>query len=380
MELRAITDDEVTAFRECIMQTFGDDPQDADPDGDRRLRATLPLSQAWAVFDRGTVVATAGSFDLQLGMPGGGSLSCAGLTVVTVRPTHRRRGLLTQLMARYLDDARARGRAIGGLWASEAVIYGRFGFGIAAWGDAVEITGAHQLTIAGAGDDVELADEARAREVLPDIYARATAQRPGVLRRGDVWWRERRFIEAPYMRKGASRRRHVLAVRDGAPVGYVQYRQRGQFNDGRPSGKLDIIELVGVDARATASLWKFACSVDLFPTVTWWNAPVDDPLIHLASDVRRVARRRNETLWLRIEDASAVLAARGFDGSVALRVGDRTYGRGPEVAVAPHVLPALVMGATRATELAQAGLLTGDVLAADRAFTTPVAPWCAEIF
>jgi predicted acetyltransferase len=380
MELRAITDDEVTAFRECMMQTFGDDPQDADPDGDRRFRATLPLAQAWGVFDRGALVATAGSFDLSLGMPGGGSLPMAGLTMVSVRPTHRRRGLLTQLMARYVEDARARGYAIGGLWASEAVIYGRFGFAIGAWGDAVEVTGAQHLAIDGAGDGIELADEAFARELLPDIYARATAARPGVLRRSSAWWRERRFIEAPYQRRGASRRRHVLAMREGAAVGYVQYRQRGGFTDGRPSGKLEIIELVGVDARATASLWKYACSADLFPTVTWWNAPVDDPLVHLASDVRRIVRRRNETLWLRIEDARAVLAARGFDDSIALRVGDHTYGRGPAVEVAPRALPALVMGASRASELAQAGLLTGDVVAAERAFVTPVAPWCAEIF
>ena len=169
-------------------------------------------------------------------------------------------------------------------------------------------------------------------------------------------------------------------MRDGAPVGYVQYRQRAGFADNRPNGKLEIIELVGVDARATASLWKYACAADLFPTVTWWNAPVDDPLIHLASDVRRITRRRNETLWLRIEDVRAVLAACGFDDSIALRVGDHTYGRGPAVEVAPHALPALVMGGARAIELAQAGLLTGDVLAAERAFVTPVAPWCPEIF
>lgn len=380
MELRAITDDEVTAFRDCLVQTFGDDAQDSDPEGDRRLRATLPLSQAWGVFDRGTLVATAGSFDLQLGMPGGGTLPVAGLTMVSVRPTHRRRGLLTQMITRYLEDARARGYVMGGLWASEAVIYGRYGFAIAAWSDIIEVTDAQQLTIHGGGDSVELVDDVRARELLPDIYARATANRPGALRRSAAWWRERRFIESPNQRKGASRRRHVLAMREGAPVGYVQYRQRGGFADGRPNGRFEIIELVGSDVRATASLWAYACSADLFPTVSWWNAPVDDPLIHLASDVRRISRRRNETLWLRIEDARAVLAARNFDDSVALRVGDRTYGRGPAVDVAPHALPALVMGGARATELAQAGLLSGDVLAAERAFATPVAPWTPEIF
>jgi hypothetical protein len=89
---------------------------------------------------------------------------------------------------------------------------------------------------------------------------------------------------------------------------------------------------------------------------------------------------RVDSLWLRIEDVAAVLAARGFDRAIALRVGDRTYGSGPAVEVAPHALPALVMGGVRAVELAQAGLVRGDVMAAERAFATPLAPWCAEIF
>jgi len=379
MELRAITDDEVPAFRDCVMTTFGEEG-DADPDGDRRIRALLPVSQMWGMFDRGTIVGAAGAFDLRIGMPGGGSLPCYGLTMVAVRPTHRRRGILSQLIARFFDDAHARGYAMTGLWASEAVIYGRFGFGTAAWSDAIEVTAAHQLAIAGAGDMPEWIDEARAREVLPGIYERATATRPGVLRRDPVWWRERRFLEGPFHRKGASRRRHVLVVRDGAPTGYVAYRQRPAFTDGRPSGRTEIIELFGVDTRATASLWAYVCSIDLFPTVAWSNAPIDEPLVHLASDVRRIARRRSDALWLRFEDVRAVLAARGFDDSVALRVGDRTFGHGPEIAVAPKALPALVMGGARATELAQAGLVTGDVMAAERAFTTPVAAWCPEIF
>ena len=379
MELRAITDDEVGAFRASLLTTFGEDPGEGDPDGDRRFRALIAPGQAWAAFDRGVCVATAGTLELELGMPGGGTLAMAGLTMVSVRPTHRRRGILRELMKLHLDDARARGRAIGGLWASEATIYGRFGYAPAVWGDALEITGARGLEVGGGGDDVEWLDEARAREVLPEVYARATARRPGVLRRSSVWWRERRFQEQGFVRRGASQRRHVLAVRDRAPVGYLAFRQRVAHGPMHPGGRLEIIELVATDPRATASLWQFALAVDLFPTVAWSNAPVDDPLVHLVSDRRSVTRKRADTLWLRFEDVGAVLAARGLEGC-ALTVGDRTYGEGPAVEVAPHALPALVMGGARATELAQAGLVRGDVIAAERALATPLAPWCPEIF
>lgn len=390
MELRAITDDEVPAFRECIVTTFGDDPGEADPDGDRRFRALVAPDQAWAMFDGATVVGTAASFELQVGMPGGGSLPCAGLTVVTVRPTHRRRGILTQLMAAYLADARERRHPVAALWASEATIYGRYGFGIGAWGDAIEVKDARGLAIAGASDTVEWIDDARARELLPAIYARATAQRPGALRRDDVWWRERRFLEAPFFAKGASKRRHVLAVRDGEPVGYVQYRQRGGFQGGLPGGRIEIVELLGIDARANASLWQYACAVDLFPTVAWWNAPVDDPVVHLVSDARRVTRSRTDTLWLRIEDPVRALAGRSFAGELRIAIGDEVLdiadyhcerSRGPAVVtIAPRALPALLLGGSRPSELAAAGLVTGDIAAADRVFAAPLAPWCAEIF
>lgn len=378
MDVRTITDDEVPAFRECLLTTFGEDHGEGDPDGDRRFRALIAPGQAWAAFDRGVVVGTAGTLELELGMPGGGTLAMAGLTMVGVRPTHRRRGILRQLMKLHLDDARERGRAIGGLWASEAMIYGRFGYAPAVWDWVMEITGARELEVAGAGDDVEWLTEARAKEVLPELYARATAQRPGVLRRSPLWWRERRFQEQGFVRRGASQRRHVLAVRSGAAVGYLAFRQRGG-GPGHPGGRIEIIELAGIDPRAIASLWKFALSVDLFPIVAWADAPIDDPLVHLVSNPRAVTRKRSDSLWLRIEDVAAVLAARRFEGC-ALTVGDRTYGKGPAVEVAPHALPALVMGGARATELAQAGLLGGDVMAAERAFATPIAPWCPEIF
>src|SRR5690606_12107370 len=102
-------------------------------------------------------------------------------------------------------DARERQFPVSGLWASEAPIYGRFGYGLASFCEVYDIEDAHALRVADrAFDDLVWIDEARAREVLPAIYARVTAERPGALRRSAVWWRERRFLETPWARAGAS--------------------------------------------------------------------------------------------------------------------------------------------------------------------------------
>src|SRR5688572_14356428 len=158
IEVRSITSEEVPRFREAITTVFGGELQD-DPDGESRLRSLIDLSQAWAAFDGRHIVATAGSYNLEIAVPGG-SLPMAGLTIVTVRPTHRRRGLLRELIRLHLEDASRRGVAISGLWASEAPIYGRFGYGIASEGDAVEIEDARSLSLAARElDELEWIDE-----------------------------------------------------------------------------------------------------------------------------------------------------------------------------------------------------------------------------
>jgi predicted acetyltransferase len=291
--------------------------------------------------------------------------------------------------------------SISGLWASEASIYGRFGYGVAAEADVLQIERAGSLDV-GRGrelDAVDWIDEARARELLPPIYARATAQRPGALIRTDVWWRERRFVEAPFMRGGASRLRHVVAQRAGEPVGYLQFRQRSGFTAELPSGKLEIVELIAIDARAEATLWSVACNADLFPTVSWGNAPIDDLVVWLVSDPRRVARKRTDNLWLRIDDVATALAARRYaaDGTLRLAIDDTTWelaveagvarcaptSRPAELRLSRPALGALYLGGIRAAHLARAERAHGDAAAiatADRLFASSIAPWCPELF
>lgn len=400
-ELRPISDAEIDAFRDCMMSAFGGDIQD-DPGGGDRIRALIPPGRAWAAFDQGLAVATLGCFTMKLRIPGG-TIPVAGLTMNSVRTTHRRRGLMRELFRLQHEDSRRRGEPVTALWtASEATIYGRLGYGVAAESDALELDtrGLALVERRDARRDEDVCsgiDEATARAQLPEIYARVAADRPGSFHRDEVWWRERRFLEAGFMRAGASRRRYVVVRRGGAAVGYVVYRQRLGFQNGAMSGTIEIGELIATDAAAEASLWRFVFAIDLFPTVKWANAPTDTPLPWMVSDMRRVNRRRSDTLWLRVDDVAATLAARSYqaDGALRFAVGEATWelvvegGRGrctqtdaaPELRFEPAALGSVLLGGVSVLLLARAGAITGPqdvVMRASRLFTWPIVPWCSE--
>jgi predicted acetyltransferase len=403
--LRTITDDEVPAFLHAVVLGFGGDVE-GDDRGAERLRQTTELGRTYAAFDGSRIVGTSSTFSLELAVPGG-RVAMGGFTMATVSPTHRRQGILREMMSAHLREVRARGEPLSGLWASEAPIYGRFGYGVAAEGDQLAFTDL-ELPAPASGDDdrIELIDDELAAELLPRLHERIAMRRPGALARTQAWWKHRCFDESPARRQGASARRQAVAMRGDSAVGYAVYRQRPSWQGAVADGTLELVELTASDLQAELSLWRMLASVDLFPRVKWWNAPVDVPLPWLALDRRRLTRTRTDTLWLRVCDVQAALEGRAYggDGALILAVDDpifpdnaRTYeltveeGRGAcvlstqpaELQLDIRALSSLYLGGVAPSQLARAGQLTGGpgVLArADRLFSWPEAPWCPEIF
>ena len=103
-----------------MRRTFG--AQSPRPEELELSRLVTEYDRTVAAFDGGQVVATGGLFSFEIAVPGGRSLGCAGVTRVTVLPTHRRRGLLTAMMRWMIDDAHRRGEPLAALFASEAPI------------------------------------------------------------------------------------------------------------------------------------------------------------------------------------------------------------------------------------------------------------------
>src|SRR5436305_3316841 len=94
-----------------------------------RFTTMMPFERLHAAYEGDEIIGGAGAFPFELSVPGGASLACAGVTIVGVYPTHRRRGALRAMMDVQLRDIYERGESIASLWASEETIYGRFGYG-----------------------------------------------------------------------------------------------------------------------------------------------------------------------------------------------------------------------------------------------------------
>ena len=147
-------------------------------------------------------------------MPGQEVLPAAGVTFVAVLPTHRRRGVLRSLMRRQLADIRYRGEPLAVLWASESVIYSRYGYGSAS--GILTFTfgrgeGALATTFRADGLRLRIADPAAALPELAKVYDAALPSRPGLCARNDAWWR--RAIHDP-----AKERKGVLGPRSLVPA------------------------------------------------------------------------------------------------------------------------------------------------------------------
>ena len=112
---------------EAAEGAFGSELEDHDWEREQKL---LPPSRALAAYDGDKAVGLAAAYAFDLSIPGG-ELPCAGVTWVGVLPTHRRRGILRDFMQRQLEDVHGWGEPLAALWASEASIYGRFGYGMA---------------------------------------------------------------------------------------------------------------------------------------------------------------------------------------------------------------------------------------------------------
>ena len=382
--IRTVEASELQAFREAFATVFAFDPreEDLEPFGE-----WVELDRSMAAVDDGRIVATGGAVTFRMVVPGGGLVDTAGLTLITVHPTHRRRGLLRRMIERHFDDAAGRGEPVSILWASESSIYGRFGYGVAVEGRDLTIAradGRLRPEIPESRGVVRLYDADKARPVVEQVYRMATVEAgiPGSIVRRDADWGG--YFEDPeHRRKGATRLHFAVYQVDGEPRGYVRYRLKSSWGAGGPDGTVMVHDVQALDGDAYAALWRYLFAIDLMVKIEVYNRRPAEAIYRLLADPRRVEAAGYDAIWLRILDVGSALSGRRYqvDGSLVIDVIDGmrpdSGGRfrlegGPEgascertnddadIRVPVEHLGAAYLGAPHLAQLGWLGLVTGE--------------------
>ncbi len=400
-EIRAIRPDEFEDFRRTMGLVFGFDP----PNGNNRVLRLLPLDRTRCGFDGGKMISTSGAYGLQMTVPGG-EVACGGTTAVVVAPTHRRQGVLREMMRAHLDDVKEHGEPIAALWASDSAIYGRFGYGCASICYDIEIEPDHATLsrLAPQPGMARMIDRAEALELAPPLYDRLRMEIPGFFARTPHWWEDRSFWDSESAGDTTNLRFAVVDGADGA-AGFASFRTKAHWDEGHGSGKVIVQDLFASTPEAWAGIWALVANQDLVSRVECGLRPEWDPIFDLLAGTRRALTLRYDALWVRLMDVPAALTARSYAApvdvvfGVADPIGDLTGSyllradldgaecapttREPSVMLDLEDLSAAYMGRSRFRQWARAGRLSGapDALAAlDSAFDWDPQPWCPELF
>ena len=370
-----------------------------------RFRLVSELDRSLAAFVGGRMVGASLLFRMSIPVPGA-VLPMGGLTAVGVLPTHRRRGVLSALLQRHFQDLREWSEPLSGLYAAEAPIYGRFGYGSAApqmyW--TIDKADTALLPDVSVDTGVELVTHDEARATFPAIHDAVRAGRPGMPDRSAAMWEHWLAHDPPDGRDGMSAR-YLARLGDR---GYAVYRATtGDWPKGLPRGTMEIYEHMAVDTAAAAGLWRYLFDHDLISTFKVSNRPTDDILPLLLTNPRGLAGWESDGMWLRLIDVPAALSARTYAVSDGLTIGviDRRLpdnsrswrveggpdgaactrtAHEPDLLVDVGDLGGAYLGNVKFSRLVRAKRAEegtpGAAVRADLMFTTDPAPWCPQVF
>lgn len=367
-----------------------------------RMQRLEEVTHRIAAMEGDAIVGSAGGFRFTMTTPGGTVPMC-GLTMVGVLPTHRRRGILTSMMRRHLEEAHENGMPVSALWASEGQIYGRFGYGVASLACSValpRLRAQFKRPLPQRGT-FRLVTESEARATFPGVWDRIRLSTPGMLARSLPWWEARKLGD--YEPSLAPLERVLMEV-DGKPEGYALYRFSGKLSPPGPIElDLHVLEAMAVSPSATWQLWRYLCDMDLAARIQGMLLPRSHPIFHMVLEPRRLQMTVEDGLWLRLVDADAALDARAWPvhesltfalydelcswNSGVYRIADgrvtRAHGS-PDLKLDAAALGSLYLGGISARQLADAGdvdeLTPGAIERADALFRSSREPWCPEIF
>ncbi|NKE56085.1 GNAT family N-acetyltransferase [Lentzea sp. PSKA42] len=308
LSIRTIDESDIPEFQRVMAWAFLNDPRGVDS----KWLKVLEHDRAHAVLDGDEIIGTAGILSREITVPGGLQAPAGAVTVVTVKPGHRRRGVASLLMRTQLHGMHESGEPIAILWASEGSIYRRFGYGELA-------TSINRMTMptrmpfhAGVSVSDTRIRQVTREEAMPfmrEVHDRVRRTRVGWLSRVDATW-DVQLADREVDRDGLTSYRYCLH-----PEGYVVFRVKGGHGPRGPQDELHVRELVCETEQAYVDLYRFLLDIDLATEISFYTA-ADDPIVHLVDNPRKVGRDLGDALWLRLVDVDRALPLRHYSSDV----------------------------------------------------------------
>jgi predicted acetyltransferase len=369
---------------------------------------TFTPEMSMGAFDGDDIVGTSGAIAFESAVPGGAIIKNAGVTGVTVATTHRRQGILTNIMKRLLKQEREKGQPVASLWASESIIYGRFGYGMSIQHENILIDTRkaaikHMPEVSG---KIRFVNQNEARKVFPEAWEASVNSHSGIPRRDDRSW-DRMFMETG-SNDGWSKPWLIVYEENGKTLGFAKYMLKELHVFGEQvHGLVNADMVMHSNPSSHAALWNHLLNIDLYDTVSNWRFPVDDGLPWMLADQRQLERKPYDGVWYRMLDTTAALSTRTYmaEDSLVLEVEDSyipewggrfelTGGpdgatcvpttRAADITIPTASLSTIYLGGAKLADLERAGRaeenVGGSIARADAMFASERAPWCPLMF
>jgi predicted acetyltransferase len=403
IEIRAARAEELPGLARNIAYAFADNRVP----GDEPDLSGIQAEQTLCAFDGDKMVATSGAYDFRMRF-NGRTVAADGVTLVSCDPGYRRRGIVRQLIDGLLQRSRQREITVAILWASMGAIYQRFGYGLATTQVGYDVPVRYVEFQFGERPpgQVRLMSEEGAIPLLNAVYRQYSGPASGMLHRREAFWQI-------MLRRQGDRHTYVAVYFDAKdePRGYCLYRTRWRDTGSHgPNHLIEVFDFIWLDIEAYRGLWHYLAGHDLADRIRCDYVAEDDPAPNVFLEPRMLGRRTWDGVWLRVVDAEATLAARGYDvpGEVVVEVREDDLcswnngryrlssdgevgtveraddGASPDIVTPPDALASLVTGHTRPSDLARMGRITlADVRRGpelDALFATRRRPHCPNMF
>ncbi|MBL07384.1 MAG: hypothetical protein CL773_06000 [Chloroflexi bacterium] len=368
-----------------------------------------------AAFDTESeqIVGSGGADKYNITVPGGNNIKMAGIAYMGTLPTHKRRGIFSSMMKKLHQQAKERGDAIAGLWASQSLLYSRFGYGLATMREDWSIDTNHTSlsTDRPTGISLKLVDKNKALNEIPKIYEIYRRCQNGATDRTQGYWNYLLYEDEQtrFNKSGRSGFFFVIAYKDNKPCGYAIYnfnKESGVAHED-DEGSLIVEEIISTDRESNNALWHYIFGVELVEEISFNRRGTNDPLYYMLKNPRKLKRNIIDGLWARIIDPIKMLESRTYKnpGKIVINISGQnqndiegifqieTDGKNtdvkktkdkPDISIRPSELSSIYFGSVRASEFYQAGLIeikNYDILSrVNEMFSVEQAPWCNTDF